>query len=500
MTETQRGTGARKFAIASARGVLGLFGIGVAIVSVAAATWLPLPVLGTGPGSTLVTPVASIQQRICAGPILRLGDETGQEATTAISVGKADVTSAATVGAPRLEDMVATGNESNSPAQRLILEPGDAGTAAGILAGSQSQFVDDTEYVGFAASDCAKASSDNWLVGGSTITGRTTLLSLNNPSKVSSTVSVQIFSENGAVDASGTEGIVVTPGGQRILSLAGFAPGIASPVVHVTSTGGQVTASLQESIIRTLTPGGVDVIGASTSPSTVTVIPGVVVAAPDSVDATGGLNGYGDAAAVLRILVPGTGSTTVTVSAIPEDGSVAPSVSELAVESGIVTDVPLGDFLKGTWTFTVTSETPAVVAARTTTVTLATDPTSSVDSGTDPVVTSTDFAWFVGAPELDGTALVSVAKGPSPMLHLANTGTADAVVTIDASAGAGTTVTVPSGHAVALPVVGDLTYTLGGFTSLHASVSYRADGRLAGFVVSPPEGVSRPVTVYHQFG
>ena len=287
---------------------------------------------------------------------------------------------------------------------------------------------------------------------------------------------------------------------QQILSLAGFAPGMASPVVHVVSTGGQVAASLQQSIIRTLTPGGVDVFGASTGPATLNVIPGVVVSSPESIDATGGIDGYGDAAPTLRVFVPGSGTTSLSVSAIAEDESVEPSTSTLSVDAGVVTDIPLGSFPAGTWTLTVTSEKPAVVAARTSTVTIAGSPQASIDAGTDPDVTATDFAWFVSAPELDGTALVSVAEGPNPVLHLANTGASDAQVTIDASRGADTTVTVPAGRTVALPVVGALSYTLGGFASLRASVSYQGDGRLAGYVVSPPERLSQPVTVYYQFG
>ncbi len=500
MTDVPRGQGARKFALAGARGVVGLIGVGIAAVTVAAATWLPLPVVGAGPESTVITPVASTQQRICSGPILRLGDETGQDATTAISVGSASVTSAATVGTPRLENLDSTEVESNTPAQRLILDPGEEGAVPGLLAGSQSQFVDESDYVGFAASDCAKASSDSWLVGGSTITGRTTLLELGNPSKVASTVSIEIYSETGIVDTAGTEGIVVPPGGTRVLSLAGFAPGIAQPVVHVVSTGGQVAASLQESIVRTLTPGGVDVFGASTRPSTFTVIPGVVISAADSLEATGGLDGYQDITSSLRVLVPGTGSTAVTVSAYAEDGTTAPNVSELTVDAGKVTDIPLGDFAEGTWTLTVSSEEPAVAAARSSTVTLADDPAADVATGADPLVTATDFAWFVGAPELSGTALVSVANGPNPILHLVNTGSTSAVVTIDASVGADTTVTIAADRAVAIPVVGALSYTLRGFDSLRASVSYQEDGKLSGFVVSPPERVSQPVTVYHQFG
>ena len=238
--------------LVGARAVVGLIGIGTAVVTVAAATWLPLPTVGDGPTSTLVTPVAAAQQRICPGPVLRLGDETGQDATTAISVGRSEVVRASTRGVPALEDMQATQNTTNVPSQRLTLAPAAEGEDSGILAGSQSQYVEAVDFVGFAAAQCAKPGSERWLVGGATVTGRTTLISLNNPSTVSSTVNLSIYSETGLVSAAGSDGIVVPPGGQRILSLAGFAPGIASPVVRVLSTGGQVVANLQESIVRTL--------------------------------------------------------------------------------------------------------------------------------------------------------------------------------------------------------------------------------------------------------
>ena len=39
-------------------------------------------------------------------------------------------------------------------------------------------------------------------------------------------------------------GIVVKAGAQRVIPLAGFAPDVAAPVVHVTASGGQVVAFL----------------------------------------------------------------------------------------------------------------------------------------------------------------------------------------------------------------------------------------------------------------
>lgn len=489
----------RRLVLAGARGAVGLVGVGVAAAAVAAATLLPIPVLGTGSTSSVVNPVAATQQRVCPGPVLRLGDDTGQEATTANSLGMPEVERASTRGTPDLENLTPTGNAANVPSQRLVLAPAAAGEDPGLLAGSQSQYAEAGDYVGFAATDCAVPSSESWLVGGSTLTGRTTLIELNNPSKVAALVSITVFSETGQIEAAGTDGILVPAGGQSILSLAGFAPGIASPVVRVVSTGGQVTAHLQESIVRTLEPGGVDLFGATTRPSTVTVIPGIIVEGQETIEAAVGLPGYQDILGALRVFVPGVpgaGSTSVTVSVISEDGSAPTSEATIMVDTGRVADVPLGGFAGGTYTIIVSSESPAVAAVRTSTVTLA----AGAAPEAEPTVTATDVAWFVGAPELRDRALVSVAPGPSPVLHLVNTGAVEAVVTLEPAAGAGNTVTVAAGGAVAVPVIEGQSYTLAGFDSLRVSVSYQGDGRLAGFVVRPQERLAQPVTVYHQFG
>lgn len=485
----------RALARTGGRSVLGLSGMGIAAAAIAAATLLPLPQWGVGPASMVVDPVAAAQERICAGPVFQLGDDTGQDATTAISLGHVAVERAATAGTPSLENMEATENPSNAPPELLTLAPPEAGVRPGLLAGSQSQSVNTPDVAGFAASECVKPAMEGWLVGGSTVTGRTTLISLSNPSKVSSTVKLTIYTETGLEDAVGTDGIVVPPGGRRVLSLAAFAPDVSSPIVHVESTGGQIAAALQQSIVRTLTPGGVDVTTATTSPSTLTIIPGIVTAGQEAVAAASALAGYDDVGGVLRVLVPGTGRTAITVTTIPEDGKGPSHTSNLSVEGGIVTDFPLGEFSDGTWTLTVASERPAVAAVRTSTVTLET----ASDSGA-LAVAATDFAWFVGAPELATQTLVSVAPGPGPMLHMVNAGTQSADVVIDADVGAGTTVTVAAGGVLAVPVAGGVSYHLTGFDSLRLAVSYHNEGALAGFVVSPPDRSAQPVTVFSDRG
>ena len=74
-------------------------------------------------------------------------------------------------------------------------------------------------------------------------------------------------SRRGTVPPGGA-GVVVPPRSQGVVPLAGLAIGEERPVVRVQATGAPVQASLQSSITRTLTAGGVDQVGALAQPAT----------------------------------------------------------------------------------------------------------------------------------------------------------------------------------------------------------------------------------------
>ncbi|MHB1173095.1 MAG: DUF5719 family protein [Lacisediminihabitans sp.] len=465
-----------------ARIVAGTVGLAVAAVTVAAAGWLPLPTLSTKPPVASVIPVAAAQQRVCAGPLLRLGNDSGKGATTVSSVGNPQVRFAASAGRVEAAPLASTDNTSGVAPLALILPPGAGNTAAPpLLAGSQTQSAAAGELVGLAAAECTEASGDSWLVGGATTTGRTTLLSLSNPSNVIATVRLTIFAERGAIAAAGTDGIVVPPRGQRILSLAGFAPGIVSPVVHVQSRGGQVVANLQQAIVRTLEPGGVSVVGATTGPSKTTVIPGLILANSAAVVARAGDPSYADLRTVIRLFVPGSTPAKTELIIEPEGGAAPATTVRVVVSAGVVTEVPLDSFHDGAYTVTIRSDAPLVAGARASTI--------GASGGTD-------FEWIAAAPAITAEALVAVAAGPSPALHLSNPTGTDAVATLSAPGAATVSVTIPAGKAVAMPVAASTTYTVTGFTTLMASVSYLGDGALAGFQVTPTGPRAQPITVY----
>ncbi len=220
------------------------------------------------PPGVQVVPVAADQLRVCPGSVLRLGDESGENADTPIAIGvpsvRADAIGASLDQQPdQCQSDASTGGTSAAP-QVLRIQPGDGAA----IAGAQSQVVEARDFVGFAAAACSEPSGSIWLAGGSMAVGRTSILTLTNPTAVGALVTLTILGEKGPVEAPGMNGIDVPAGSQRVLSLAGFAPGLVSPVVHVEARGGQVTASLQQSIVRGLDAVGVDLVDAAPDPAT----------------------------------------------------------------------------------------------------------------------------------------------------------------------------------------------------------------------------------------
>lgn len=476
---------ARGVALTSARVVTGAIGIAVAVAAIAGAALLPLPVLRSEPSSVVVVPVPTGQQLVCPGSILRLSDDTGQGATVSSAIGRATLRSFTTFGAvdstPLTQSDAGTGDTPAAPTVvSTAPNPADP-TEVILISGAQSQDVNEGDFVGLAAAGCATVSGDSWISGGSTAVGRTTLLTLSNPTEVPATVDLELFSERGAIAAPGTSGIVVPASGQRVLSLAGFQPNMQMPVIHVTSVGGQVVAELQQSIVRGLQPGGVDIVPASAGPLLDSVIPGLVVVEPESVEALqGGGETFEDLRTVLRLFAPGEGTVSTTISVVPEDGVGTGTSFALEIDAGRVTEVPITDLAAGNYTVRVSASVPLIASARVSTV-----------SGD-----ASDFAWLSSAPLLNDQAVVTIAPGPGAQLHLANSSSEPITVTLEASAGDDLTVDIGTGAAVSVDVQSGTSYELSGFADLHATVSLSQGGKIAAYPVLPPGVGSSPVTIF----
>ena len=480
------------FARFGARAAAGLIGLGVVAASVGAAAFVTWPTVDNGSSSVVVTPTPSEQQRVCPGPLLALAEDASQAQATS-SVGNADAVFGAHPAGesageaqwiePEATDLAAPDNantQSFGSPQLLRVPTPPAAAAAPLVTGSQSQIADGESLGGLAAAGCGEAAGDSWLVGGSTDIGRTSLVLLSNPTTVLATVDLAVFGETGLVDAPGSTGIIVQPGTQRVVSLAGLAPNLRSPVVHVQAQGGQVTATLQQSVVRGLEPGGVDLIGPANGPGESQSIAGVIVSNPAGSDAPTEVGGLSDDVTSVRVLVPGTVAATVEVSATGATGQAAGTSVQVDVQPGVATEVPLTGLEPGTYSLELTANEPIVASAQ----------SSAAGSA------GRDFAWFASSDALADEFLVAVADGPSPQLNLVNAGTIDATYTATPDSGASRTVAVTAGGSATMPLEQSRRYLVSGGTSTVASVAYAGDGLLAAFALNQAGPLAAPIRVY----
>ncbi|TCK59734.1 DUF5719 family protein [Curtobacterium sp. PhB136] len=453
------------------RGTATAIAVVVAAGTIAAANAIGTTEAPGQPAGRTVTPVAADAERVCAGSALRLSDDAGNDATTASTVGTATVATATTGRTVERSDLAASSTGSSDPT--LLTAP--AGKTTPQVAGSSYQSVSSGDLVGVAAASCDDPTQSTWLVGGSTETGRTSLITLANPTDVNATVDLTIYDATGTVSAPGTTGIVVAPNSQKVVPLSGFVSDQGSTVVHVASSGGQIVAHMQETVVRTLTPGGFDIVSGGAAPARSQVIPGVVLRGAE--DAQRG-DDTADAAPIVRLFVPGTTAARVTLGITTADGG-GTTVNTTA-EPGVVTDVALDDFPDGRYSFTVSSTVPVVAGARTTTTTDG---------------EQTDLGWFASAEPLGATTTTAVAPGDGGLLNIVNPTTEDASVVIR-SGDDRSTVQVPSGSTETVGVAYSRQLTITGAKGLVAGVTYAGQDGVAGFPIRASTEVSTPVRVY----
>jgi hypothetical protein len=502
VTASGRSGRVRRLAIVGLRVVSGTVGIAAAVAVIAAVGLIPLPSHSISAPTVVVTPKPADQTRLCAGGLLRLGDVTGQNAGTASSIGAPSVRSGGIRASLQDSQLPASdaGSGGTASAPRQLTLPATAGST---LSGAQSQVAEAQDYTGFAAASCAEPSGSIWLVGGSTKVGRTTLITLANASGVDATVALTILSPDGAVNAPGMAGIVVKAGEQRVISLAGFAPGVASPVVHVVARGGQVTAYLQQSIVRGVDAGGVDIINAGAEPATHLVIPGIRVRNSVGVNRALALADWDDVIAAVRVAVPGGTAAKVQVSLLPQGPKLTGLSFEMDVTAGQVKELPLDSAAEtdggnvaipdGDYTVVLNSDQPVVAGARVSTV-VNSATSSSLNSDTS--APASDFAWYASAPVLTGDTAVSIAPGSSPELSASNPGTTPITLVLAAQGGQDLTLNVPAGGSASIPVATGTSYLLTGAKGLVVGISYAGDALLAAYPVASALPVSGPISIH----
>ena len=399
-------------------GAAGLAALGF---SAYAAVAIPSPLsTGIAPLTTVVAPESVTRSILCSGDVVGYAGDSanisGISATTRVVSG-GDITTDLAV------DSATNGS--------VITNSGDSLHVAATEYGSVST----ASVAGFLATECGDAMNDQWLIGGSTTTGRDTIVTISNGSDVEARIDIEIWGSTGKVDAPGSQGIVIPAKSQRSYSVAGFAPDEASPAIHLVSKGAAVWATLQTTVVRGLVPGGLDRIGPVTAPTTALSFPVLHVPSEESIGALLVDPSYSDVVAALRFLAPGDTDATITITLDPyaEGDS---QVVTASLPAGSTLDIPISELSEGYWAVSIESDQPIVAAARV--------------GFHDAVSGITDLAWASAAPGQTGSASVVVPGGAS--LGLTNFGAADATVTIVRSGDIGEIVVVPAHGNLLRPV------------------------------------------------
>ena len=265
---------------------------------------------------------------------------------------------------------------------------GGANQGSVLLNASQFQNAAGATLKGLSATNCQLPSNDILLLGGATTTGREALLILRNTSQVDSTVSLQIFSEAGSVDAPGLNGIAVVAGKTTVVPLSGVIPKTKSFAVHVNANGGAVAAWIQQRTVRGLTPGGVDYVSPSPEFSKQQVIPGIFIRGSAQAAKLIAANAdFQDLTPVVRVFVPGTGNATVTVQVVGATAKTFGTVVRSEVNAGSVADLEIPGLKDGNYVALVSANVEIQSAVRLSRITATAGP---------------DFTWIPAAERFSG--------------------------------------------------------------------------------------------------
>ncbi|WP_137844311.1 DUF5719 family protein [Microbacterium sp. 2FI] len=464
-----------RWATTSARLLAGTVVSALAVVAVVTAVTVPWPTLSREPVAVSAVPAPAESVIACDGGLLTLGRDLTDAAAVALAAPQS-VYSGVADGVPEPAEARLAVPQVFGGSGPVVFTSQPQGRSRTDVAASGSATASDDDLAGFAASACRPPLMESWLVGGSAATGAADLVLLSNPGTVAATVQLTVFGAAGEQTPPGGTDVIVAAGTQRIIPLAGLVLGEESPVVRISAIGAPVHAALQTSITRTLTPGGVDQVGAITEPEQNQVITGVTVTRRSGAD------GASDAATVLRLLSPSAdAAATITVTAVGR-GDPALSPVSLSLVAGEPAELDLGGLLIGTYTVEVIADAPVVSAVWQTT---------GFDEGDD-------FAWFTPAPIVDAPSLFATTAGPPPVLTVVNSGDAAATVAITSNDGSfRLELAVPPGGSAIGRLSPRTVYLLdSGGAAVRAGLSVSGDGALAGFPVWPADAAAPAIVVY----
>ncbi len=464
-----------RWATNSARMLAGTVVSVVAVIAVVTAVSVPWPTVAKEPVSVSAVPAPAPSVIACDGPLLSIGRDITDVAALSVATPQSLIAGVSAGAQSPEETVLAVAELSPGEGPAVFTAQPESRSRVDVAAAGAATVAAD-DLAGFAASACRPPLMESWLIGGSARTGAADLVLLANPGVVPATVQLTVFGAEGASTPPGGMDVVIPAGTQRVLPLAGLVSGEESPVLRVSAAGSPVHASLQTSLTRTLTPGGIDQVGPVAEPLPSQTITGIAVTRSP------GAEGASDAATVLRLLAPSAGtSAVVTVTPVGRDEP-ALEPQTVALVGGQPVEVDLGGLAIGSYTVAVTAPEPLIAAVWQTT---------GFDEGSD-------FAWYLPSPVVSVPSIFAAPSGPPPALTLVNPSAEPVDISVSSEDGSyRLELSVPAGASMTARLSPRSVYVLDpGGNDILAGLSLTGDGALAGIPVWPADAAAPEITVY----
>jgi hypothetical protein len=246
------------------------------------------------------------------------------------------------------------------------------------------------------------------LVGGSTAIGREALLILTNPTRIDSTIDLEIFTENGTSASAGLSGISVPANKTTVVPISSFVLRAESIAVHVVSRGGSITALIQQKAVRGNSAAGADYVAPAPQASTQAIIPGLLIrGSKDSAKFKATADKYSDIEQMLRVFVPGNKDATITFQVLGTSSETFGTVLSVTAIAGKVTDFAIPRLDDGDYFGILDSDVPVHSSVR------------LVRSKTIPGA-YTDFSWINPAEGFTTPRYIAVPKVGISKLSVTN--------------------------------------------------------------------------------
>jgi hypothetical protein len=290
----------------------------------------------------------------------------------------------------------------------VLDETGKTAQGSALLSANQIQLASNKSIKGLLAAPCLRPQSEFWLVGGSTAIGREALLILTNPTRIDSTVDLEIFTENGTSASAGLTGISVPANKTTVVPISSFVLRAESIAVHVLSRGGSITALIQQKAVRGNSASGADYVSPAPQESTKAVIPGLLIrGSKDSAKFKAKAEKYSDVAQLLRVFVPGTKDATVNFQVLGTSSETFGTVLSVTAIAGKVTDFAIPKLADGDYFGILDSDVPVHSSVR------------LVRSKSNPGA-YTDFSWINPAEGFTAPRYIAVPKAGISKLSVTN--------------------------------------------------------------------------------